>query len=247
MARTEPIVVAGKPPFRVPRWWLPLGAAAAAVLIWMVVPQQQQIATAPPAAPVREQASPAAAPQEVAAPKAADAPRATVDALRDRAPAARVQDGNASKLTRNQQQAAGESRTAVAESPRAAAAADAARPTAPSAAAPAAPAPMRQAERFAAPVEVVSPDASKRWRFADYGSDVTGGAAVSSSICWLIGRAGLVMLTTNGTVFDHVDLPERVDVATITAADARSATVTTADGRRFQTDDGGRTWRLIPA
>ena len=38
---------------------------------------------------------------------------------------------------------------------------------------------------------------------------------------------------------------ERVDLTAITATDARSATVTTADGRRFRTDDSGRTWRQI--
>jgi photosystem II stability/assembly factor-like uncharacterized protein len=32
------------------------------------------------------------------------------------------------------------------------------------------------------------------------------------------------------------------DVAAVQAADAQTATVTTADGRTFRTTDGGRTW-----
>jgi photosystem II stability/assembly factor-like uncharacterized protein len=34
-----------------------------------------------------------------------------------------------------------------------------------------------------------------------------------------------------------------VDLASITATDARRATVTTADGRTFETTDNGRNWR----
>ena len=55
----------------------------------------------------------------------------------------------------------------------------------------------------------------------------------------------MVMLTADGITFTEVPLPERVDLTAITATDARTATVTTADGRRFRTDDSGRTWRQI--
>ena len=41
-------------------------------------------------------------------------------------------------------------------------------------------------------------------------------------------------------------LPKRVDLTTITATDARSATVTTADGRRFRTDDRAAPGALEP-
>ena len=60
----------------------------------------------------------------------------------------------------------------------------------------------------------------------------------------LSGRAGLVVLTTDaGATFTRVDLAEPLDIASVSATDARNATVTTANGRRFRTDDGGRTWR----
>ncbi len=77
------------------------------------------------------------------------------------------------------------------------------------------------------------------------GQAITGGTAPAGSICWLIGSAGMVMLAADGITFTEVPLPEPVDVTAITAADARTATVTTADGRRFRTDDSGRTWRQL--
>jgi hypothetical protein len=39
-----------------------------------------------------------------------------------------------------------------------------------------------------------------------------------------------------------VSFPETVDLVAVEAADANTARVTGADGRRFQTTDGGRTW-----
>jgi photosystem II stability/assembly factor-like uncharacterized protein len=115
-----------------------------------------------------------------------------------------------------------------------------------------------------APVVIVSPDASRRWRIMNgaiersedggaswvatrtlSGQTITGGTAPAGSTCWLIGAGGMVMLTADGITFTEVPLPERVDLTAIIAADARTATVTTADGRRFRTDDSGRTWRQI--
>jgi len=52
-----------------------------------------------------------------------------------------------------------------------------------------------------------------------------------------------VLVTVDGMTFAKVDLPVRVDVASIKATDARSAVVTTADGRTFRTDNSGRNWR----
>jgi hypothetical protein len=114
--------------------------------------------------------------------------------------------------------------------------------------------------------EIGTPDPSRRWRIADRGIErsndagatwtlvraatgesLTSGAAPSGSVLWLVGQAGVVVLTTDGVNFTRVDLPERVDLAGIAAVDARTATVTTADGRRFETGDGGRSWRRIQA
>jgi photosystem II stability/assembly factor-like uncharacterized protein len=62
-------------------------------------------------------------------------------------------------------------------------------------------------------------------------------------VCWLIGSSGLVMVSADGVAFARVPIGERVDLTVINAIDARTATVTAADGRRFRTDDSGRTWR----
>ena len=73
---------------------------------------------------------------------------------------------------------------------------------------------------------------------------VTGGVAASSTVCWLIGRAGVVLRSVDGIHFDRVTFPEAVDLASIRSTGAAQASVTTADGRVFVTIDGGLTWRL---
>jgi hypothetical protein len=112
-------------------------------------------------------------------------------------------------------------------------------------------------------IEIVSPDASIRWRIgpagvAEYsgdagvtweatptgvGTDLTAGASPSGTVCWVVGRAGMVLLTTDGRQWQRVMFPVAVDLAAIQAADARTATVTSVDGRRFTTTDGGTTWQ----
>ena len=114
-----------------------------------------------------------------------------------------------------------------------------------------------------AAAEIVSPDGRNRWRpgppgFVEYSSDggstwqtvpagvstsLTAGASPSSSVCWLVGRRGTVVRSTDGRRFERVAFPEGVDLIAVSAVDARIATVTTADGRRFSTADGGVTWR----
>jgi len=71
---------------------------------------------------------------------------------------------------------------------------------------------------------------------------LSGGSAPTNTVCWLVGRAGTVLLSTDGTVFRQVTKPVEADLASVRATDARSATVRTADGRTFVTTDGGVTW-----
>ena len=108
---------------------------------------------------------------------------------------------------------------------------------------------------------VVAPDRVAQWRFdgsqvqrsTDRGvtwtsvdqiqaSQIRAGSAPSSSVCWLVGRAGLVLLSTDGSSWNRTSLPAAVDLVSVVATDARTASVTAADGRQFQTTDGGRTW-----
>jgi len=114
----------------------------------------------------------------------------------------------------------------------------------------------------ARPVEVVSPERAYRWRAETPGSilysmdsgtswhlsssgttvPLHAGSAPSRSVCWLVGQGGTVLLTTDGQNWQLRPFPERVDLTDVRASDARNATVTTANSRRFATSDGGATW-----
>ena len=114
-------------------------------------------------------------------------------------------------------------------------------------------------------VEIASPDPANRWRIGAAGSiqrsidrgatwetltsgatqDLLAGVAVSPTVCWVIGRGGTVLLSTDGRTWRLVPLPEPVDLVAIEARDALSAVVTSADRRTFRTTDGGRTWTAV--
>ena len=110
-------------------------------------------------------------------------------------------------------------------------------------------------------VEILSPDPMVRWRIA--GADVqrstdggarwasvptgiaaelTAGAAPSQFVCWLVGRGGVVLLSTDGRSWRRVAFPETTDLSGVRAGDARTASVSTANGRTFRTTDAGLTW-----
>jgi len=117
-------------------------------------------------------------------------------------------------------------------------------------------------EMFAAPFEIVSPDAAVRWRVAgsavqrstDGGSTwvpqttagvpLVAGSAPAPAVCWVVGRSGTVLVSTDGQTWSHRRLPHTADLVAVTAADAFRATVTTSDARTYRTADGGRTWTL---
>ena len=115
--------------------------------------------------------------------------------------------------------------------------------------------------------EIVSPDPAFRWRAGAAGvvhrtpdggvtwtpqktgitTDLTAGSSPARDVCWLVGRGGTVLLSSDGTTWQLRPFPERVDLVAVSAMDAKTATVTTSDGRRFSTTDGGATWsRLSP-
>jgi photosystem II stability/assembly factor-like uncharacterized protein len=108
---------------------------------------------------------------------------------------------------------------------------------------------------------IVSPDAAIRWRFTGsilerstnsgsawqpvstgVTSPLTAGVAPATDVCWVVGQGGVVLRSTDGRSFSRLPFPEMTDLSAVRASDARSATVTTVDGRAFETADGGLTW-----
>jgi photosystem II stability/assembly factor-like uncharacterized protein len=121
-----------------------------------------------------------------------------------------------------------------------------------------------------ASIEIVSPDPSSRWRVnsgtarlggfvtvvqrstdrgvswsdqsIDVPAQITAGWSPSASVCWLVGRGGMVLLSGDGRTWQHRPFPQITDLVAVRATDATTATVTAADGRTFTTKDGGLTW-----
>jgi hypothetical protein len=248
---------------------VPMTAAAAALILWTAVPREHQRASieqapaevkadapSPPAArePQRDQ------PQVLA--ERAPASGITEDKPQPRSDDSRVKTKNESAdvaLERNRTSSANARRAEAGIAPQGA-------PPAPSVLGGVVQPSRNAISGFLAKdssAEIVSPDRSNRWRpgapgFVEYSTDggstwqtlstgvsagLTAGASPLPSVCWLVGQNGTVVLTTDGRRFQRVAFPESVDLIAVSAVDARIATVTTADGRRFSTDDGGRTWQ----
>lgn len=93
-----------------------------------------------------------------------------------------------------------------------------------------------------------SADAGVTWRTEVTGATttLTAGSSPSPSVCWLIGPAGVVLLSTDGSSWRRLAFPETVDLRSVTATDSQTATVTTTDGRAFITTDGGQMWSRAP-
>ena len=89
-----------------------------------------------------------------------------------------------------------------------------------------------------------SADGGASWQPQASGAtaDLLAGAALSPSVCWAVGTGGVVLLTVDGQRWTLLPFPLRVDLAAVQAINDRIATVTTRDGRRFETLDAGLTW-----
>jgi len=74
-------------------------------------------------------------------------------------------------------------------------------------------------------------------------SDLLGGKAVSNTVCWVVGRNGTILLTTDGTRWRRIKSPTTADLVNVSAASADVADVAAADGSRFSTFDRGSNWQ----
>jgi len=114
---------------------------------------------------------------------------------------------------------------------------------------------------------LASPDGASRWRIRgtvlemspDGGAawlpaagvtpaelaDVTSGASPARGVSWLVGRGGLVLVTTEGRRFTRASPPAPVPLTGVEAMDGMTAEVRTSDGRAWRTMNAGRTWTQV--
>lgn len=231
VARTTPVIAVAAPRGAgLWRWWFaPLAASAAAATVWMVVPQEpvERLVSAPVVTTPGGQATPpeSSVAQSEPVPRALPAPgeqRGRREMAGDRAESAPPALAKANEPKRDAQRL--EVLERKAEAPKLA---------------------DHAAEGRIAAAPAAPPAAALR-KQTDAAADVTATArsTPSPTVIWIVGRAGLVQLATDGRTFVRLPFPEAVDLTAVTAKDERHATVTTADGRTFETADAGRTWRL---
>jgi len=235
-------------PERSPRWWLawavPAAAAATAVAVWVAVPHQTNVAVnpAPVSSPQKLDAPAQSAPASPSAQRepAAPPPTAATSARQARAKAPEAAAPAAAPLPAND---------AVEPAPRSLNEAVSVQ-----SAASARPAPElrdqaeQRQEKVAGQVQARTAFANNvcgpAWPGppADVAGQVTAGSSPSAGVCWIVGRAATVLRSTDQRTWQRLTFPVTVDLSTVKATDAQSATVVTADGRTFSTVDGGLTW-----
>lgn len=109
---------------------------------------------------------------------------------------------------------------------------------------------------------ITTPDSKVLWRIASGGfiersenggatwngtlpnpnAHFEAGSAPSAKVCWLVGDDGIILLTEDASNWRVIPPPVREDFVAVSARNASSATVTTADGRKFTTTNRGESW-----
>lgn len=92
-----------------------------------------------------------------------------------------------------------------------------------------------------------SEDGGTSWKYQslEMSDHFVAGSAPTAKICWLVGEHGEILRTIDAKTWAIVQPPVVANFAGfagIEATDESSATVTTADGRKLSTTDGGKTW-----
>ena len=276
MVKTTPPATAAESPFRLRSFWwlLAMTPAAAALVIWFAVPNRAPVQQSESASAVVDQVAPAAAAPARSVPPAdlqADAP---AKAPADPASQSPLANSRAPELEHKAAPSARANAIADADTRTAAAGASGVAPAAPPSSAAdvtlrreAAPVAGRLSA-LANPLDsiIVSSNPATRFRLlpgggvqrsadggATWRTEITGvpdtliaGASPSPSVCWLIGRSGTVLLSSDGRSWRRLAFPETVDLRSIGATDSENASVTAVDGRVFNTTDGGQTWSRAP-
>jgi photosystem II stability/assembly factor-like uncharacterized protein len=98
-----------------------------------------------------------------------------------------------------------------------------------------------------------SVDAGKTWtrQLSPLKEDWLAASSPTDAVCWLAGRHGAIARTVDGHHWERVAPPAQAaasdgsmpDWIGISVADSQTAGITAADGRRFATGDGGKTWQ----
>jgi hypothetical protein len=96
-----------------------------------------------------------------------------------------------------------------------------------------------------------SSDHGKTWtgQFSGVLTDLLTGAAPTASTCWIVGRLGTLIVTTDGGAhWRVVKIPITGDLGGVRATDSLHATIwDSRNTQYFQTKDGGLTWKLTMA
>ena len=94
-----------------------------------------------------------------------------------------------------------------------------------------------------------STDGGKTWRMQMSGvtADLVSGSAPSGGICWIVGKVGTVLLTTDGGKhWKQLASPISGNIGGINAVDAQNAAIWDIfNHNRFETSDGGVTWKQV--
>ncbi len=93
-----------------------------------------------------------------------------------------------------------------------------------------------------------SSDAGTTWhvQWTNPNARLVAGAAPTTDTCWLVGRDAMILVTTDGKKWKTIAPPAETDFVDVAATDASSATITSADGRKFTTSDRGDHWTPAP-
>jgi hypothetical protein len=88
-------------------------------------------------------------------------------------------------------------------------------------------------------------NAGRTWQAqaSDVDADLVAGSAPSDTVCWVVGRAGTILRTTDGEHWKKIPSPAMLDWTSVKAQDALRAEVSAGRKQIYFTTDGGETWQ----